>query len=115
MSRIKIYDILKTICKTDMTQQLKGHIKDDTLVLKQSSVLTSMNNDLAGWDVWIIYIYTPNSPTRIDELKKKIIKTLIQNDIEVIHELKQEYYDEKLHCYVSTISCRTPSIYLWEE
>ena len=115
MSRIKIYNILKKICKTDMTQQLKGQIKEDTLVLKQSSILTSMNNDLPGWDVWIIYIYTPNSPAKLDELKKEIIRTLMQNDIEVTHELKQEYFDEKLLCYVSSISCRTPSIYVWEE
>ena len=115
MNRIKIYNILKTICKTDMTQQLKGQIKEDTLVLKQSSVLTSMENNLAGWDIWIIYIYTPNSPAKLDELKKKIIKTLMENDIEVTHELKQEYYDENLCCYVSSISCRTPNIYAWEE
>ena len=48
VNRIKIYEMLSEICKVDITQQVKSKISEDTLVLKQNSVLTSMNNDLAG-------------------------------------------------------------------
>lgn len=113
MNRIKIYEMLSEICKVDITQQVKSKISEDTLALKQNSVLTSMNNDLAGWDIWIIYIYCPNSPIKLDELRKKVIRMLTENDIEVIHELKQEYWDENLHCYISTVSCKTPSTYVY--
>ena len=50
---------------------------------------------------------------KLDELRKKVIRMLTENDIEVIHELKQEYWDENLHCYISTVSCKTPSTYIY--
>lgn len=111
MSRIKIQEVLETVCKVDVTQRLKSKINQDTLSIQKRGNGTSLDNSLAGWDNWTIYAYSPNSIIKLDGLVKKIIKTLIQNDIEVTHELGQEFYDETLCCYFTTISCRTPSIY----
>lgn len=111
MSRIKIQEVLETVCKVDITQQLKNKIKQDTLSIQKRGNLSSLDNSLAGWDNWIIYVYSPNGIVKLDELVKNVRKTLIQNDIEVTHELGQEFYDETLCCYFTTISCRTPSIY----
>lgn len=111
MSRIKIQEVLETVCKVDITQKLKSKINQDTLSIQKRGNLSSLDNSLAGWDNWTIYAYSPNSIIKLDGLVKKIIKTLIQNDIEVTHELGQEHYDETLCCYFTTISCRTPSIY----
>lgn len=111
MSRIKIQEALKTVCKVDISQQLKSKINQDTLSIQKRGNLSSLDNSLAGWDNWIIYVYSPNGPVKLDELIKRVREVLLKNDIEVTHELGQEHYDETLCCYFTTISCRTPSIY----
>ena len=111
MSRKKLYTILKDICKTDISQNLKGHIKENTLVVERTSSLSSATNTISGWEVWVIFIYCPYSPLKMDKLRKNIIKTLVNNNIEIMHEMREEYFDEQLHCYISSVSCRIPSTY----
>ena len=115
MSRKKLYEILSTVCKTDISQKLKGNIKENTVVIERTSALASMTNTISGWQEWVIFIYCPYTPLKMDQLRKDIIKALVLNNIEVMHEMREEYYDEEMLCYVSSVSCRMPSTYYYRK
>ena len=110
-SRLNIYNVVKQVCKVSLVHNLKPRITEPTAVIMRKSANESFGNTLCGWDNWIIYIFSPNSPLELDRLRLEIRRALFKADIEITHDMSDDVYDEELKCYVCSLTCRTPEVF----
>ena len=109
--RTTIYNIVNTVCRVYAVQDKPARVTENCAVIVRKSANESFNNSLAGWDNWIIYLYSPHSPLQIDKLRNDVRRALFKNDIEITHDMSDDIYDEYLKCYVCSITCRTPMVF----
>lgn len=109
MNRVDIYNILNSVAPCKSTMDLDGVIKQDTLGIKKSNSIGGISNDLGGWTQWKVFVYSPSNPLQVDRLALKVKKQLMKNEIEITHELGEDFYDPVLKCYTTVISFRLPS------
>lgn len=109
--RTKLYNVIGKICPVEARHDLPPTITKNMCVIKRKSANESFDNTLAGWNNWIIYVFSPNSPLDLDLLMDKIRDALYKNNIEITHDMSDDEYDEDLKAYVCTITCRTPDLF----
>lgn len=113
--RTNIYNVIRPICKVTPIHNLPPRITEDTVVIMRKSANESFGNTLAGWDNWVIYVFSPDSPLQIDILRTAIRKALFKSGIEITHDMSDDEYNEDLKCYMCSITCRTPVIFDYYE
>lgn len=110
-ARTTIYNIVKDICTVHLVQNRPARITENCAIIMRKSSNESFDNALAGWDNWVIYLYSPHSPLEIDKLRNDVRRALFLNDIEITHDMGDDMYDVDLKCYVCSITCRTPMVF----
>lgn len=114
-ARTNIYNAISNICKVYAVHDQPARITENCAIIMRKSANESFGNTIAGWDNWIIYIYSPHSPLAIDELRTNIRRALFMNHVEITNDMTDDEYDTDLKCYVCAITCRTPSILYYEK
>lgn len=114
-ARTNIYNAIKNICKVYPVHNRPPRITENCAIIIRKSANESFDNGIGGWDNWVIYLYSPHSPLEIDILRNDIRRALFLADIEITHDMSDDMYDEKLHAYVSSITCRTPMVFDYYE
>lgn len=111
MIRKTLHEQLNKIVPTYSVGFDVGTIENDCCILRRMIDLIAVSNSNAGWDNWIIEIYSKRSPLRVDEVRELIIEGLANTSAEVVYGGGAEYYDTKYKAFASSIQIRTPKTF----
>lgn len=113
MNRQKLHDILSQVAPVSQLSNRSGVIKKDTLILRKKPSIASLNSAVGTNVYWEVMCYVPeNSTVALDTLVDKVITALRKNGVDVTNSFGEDYHDEELKAYMSTVEIRTPKVIL---
>lgn len=110
MKRKTLYDLLNAIVPTYSVGQIVGVIKEDCIILRRSSDIPSLSNNLAYWEQWSIDIYSPYSPANVDDIVERVKDAIKEKDCKIENLISGDYYDSVLKAFSTTMVIQTPNI-----
>lgn len=106
--RKKIFYILKGLYPVYFIGQHTGQCTSPYLVLKFGNQSTSINNNIAGWQVFEAMCYCPKSSiVPLDDMIEKV-KNALKNDFEYTGNITPDYLDEDKLAFMRSIQFRIP-------
>lgn len=113
MNRQRLHDILSQVASVHQLSNRSGVIKKETIILRKKPSIPSLNSAVGTNIYWEVMCYVPeNSVVALDNLVDKVIKVLKLNGVDVTNSFGEDYHDEELKAYMSTVEIRTPKVIL---
>lgn len=113
MNRQTLHDILSQVAPVNQLSNRSGVIKRDTIILRKKPSIPSVNSSVGTHIYWEVMCYVPeNSTVALDNLVEKVITVLRRNGVDVTNSFGEDYHDEDLKAYMSTVEVRTPKVIL---
>lgn len=109
MTRLQIYNAVKTICTTHWVGQHQGECVSTYAVIKYNNQSTSTNNAIAGWQTVEVMVYVPRSSiASIDNTIKSIQVALINTGAEPTGNVTPDFLDTEKNAIMRSVSFRIP-------
>lgn len=113
MNRQSLHNILSEVAKVSQLSNRLGSIKTRTIILKQKTSVPSMSSSVGTNLYWDIMCYVPGtSIVALDNLVEQVTTKLKEHDIQITNVFGEDYYDEDLGAYMSSIEVITPKAIL---
>ncbi|MBE6067765.1 MAG: hypothetical protein E7211_08745 [Clostridium lundense] len=106
--RKKIFDLLKPLYPTYSIGQHTGQCTSPYVVIKLGGQSASINNSIAGWQVFEVMCYCPKSSiVPLDDMIEKV-KNALKHDFEYTGNITPDYLDEDKLAFMRSIKFRIP-------
>ena len=109
MTRLEIYNAVKIVCTAYWVGQHQGECTSPYTVIKFKNQSTSINNAIAGWQVFEVMAYVPRtSIATIDNTIKSIQVALINIGAEPTGNVTPDFLDTEKNAIMRSVEFRIP-------
>ena len=109
MTRLQIYNAIKTVCTTYWVGQHQGECVSTYAVIKYKNQANSINNKAAGWQYIDVMVYVPNtSVSLLDSTLASIKAALVSIGLEPTGNMTPDYLDTDKKAYMRSEEYRSP-------
>lgn len=109
MTRLQVYNVVKTICTAYWIGQHQGECLTTYAVIKYKNQTNSIDNAIAGWQYFEVMVYVPNlSFSSIDSTIASIQTVLINLGAESTGNITPDYLDTEKNAIMRSIEFRIP-------
>ena len=109
MTRLEIYNAVKTVCTAYWVGQHQGECTSTYAVIKFKNQSTSINNAIAGWQVFEVMVYVPRaSIATIDSIVSNIQVALINISAEPTGNITPDFLDTEKNAIMRSVEFRIP-------